>query len=107
MRGFSCRAVEIQGAGVNVILMPGGSGAINAGANGGIEGAHRQSGRLTRSAYAGRGLAVLVVDAGVNLASAVQFMAAMNRPVTVIATSRGTLRAARGIAGGAGPTHWC
>jgi hypothetical protein len=87
----------------SVILMPGGSGAINAGANGEIRGLTGNQLVRTRSAYAGRGLAVLVVDAGVNLASAVQFMAAIKRPVTVIATSRGTLRAARGIAGGARP----
>jgi hypothetical protein len=87
----------------SVILMPGGNGAINAGANGQIGGLSGNQLVRTRSAYAARGLAVLVVDAGVNLASAVQYMAAIKRPVTVIATSRGTIRAARGIAGGARP----
>jgi hypothetical protein len=87
----------------SVILMPGGSGAINAGANGEINGLGGNQLVRTRSAYARRGLAVLVVDAGVNLASAVQYMAAIKRPVTVIATSRGTLRAAEGIARGARP----
>jgi hypothetical protein len=87
----------------SVILMPGGNGAINAGANGEIRGLTGNQLVRTRSAYAGKGLAVLVVDAGVNLASAVQYMAAIKRPVTVIATSRGTIRAARGIAGGARP----
>ena len=57
----------------------------------------------TRSAYAAHGLAVLVVDADVNLASAVAYMAKIKRPVTVIGTSRGTLRAAEGIAHGARP----
>ena len=46
---------------------------------------------------------MLVVDAGTPLAAAVQYMAAIKRPVTVIATSRGTLRAAQGIASGARP----
>lgn len=87
----------------SVILMPGGSGAINAGANGQINGLNGNQLVRTRSAYASRGLAALVVDAGANLASAVQYMAAIKRPVTVIATSRGTLRAARGIAAGARP----
>jgi hypothetical protein len=87
----------------SVILMPGGNGAINAGANGEIKGLTGNQLVRTRSAYASRGLAVLVVDAGVNLASAVQYMAAIKRPVTVIATSRGTLRAARSIASGARP----
>jgi hypothetical protein len=87
----------------SVILMPGGSGAINAGANGEIRGLTGNQLVRTRSAYAARGLAVLVVDANVNLAGAVQYMAAIKRPVTVIATSRGTIRAARGIAAGARP----
>jgi hypothetical protein len=87
----------------SVILMPGGNGAINAGSNGEIRGLTGNQLVRTRSAYARRGLAVLVVDAGVNLATAVQYMAAIKRPVTVIATSRGTIRAARGIAGGARP----
>jgi hypothetical protein len=84
----------------SVILMPGGNGAINAGANGEINGLRGNQLVRTRSAYARRGLAVLVVDAGVNLASTVQYMAAIKKPVTVIATSRGTLRAAQG------PMHW-
>ena len=92
-----------KAAHASVILMPGGNGAINAGATGEIGGLTGNQLVRTRSAYATRGLAVLVVDAGVNLASAVQYMAAIKRPVTVIATSRGTLRAARGIAGGARP----
>lgn len=46
---------------------------------------------------------MLIVDAGTPLDGAVQYMAAIKRPVTVIATSRGTLRAAEGIASGARP----
>ena len=87
----------------SVILMPGGSGAINAGPNGSIGGTINNQLTRTRHAYAARGLAVLVVDAGTNLAAAVAYMAAIKRPVTVIATSRGTIRAAEGIARGARP----
>jgi len=46
---------------------------------------------------------VMITDASTDLASAVQYMAAIKRPVTVIGTSRGTLRAAEGIARGARP----
>src|SRR5512138_2083757 len=77
----------------SVILMPGGSGAINAGDHGEIRSLTGNQLVRTRQAYANRGLAVLVVDAGVNLAAAVQYMAAIKRPVTVVATSRGTIRA--------------
>jgi hypothetical protein len=87
----------------SVILMPGGSGAIAAGDHGDIHGLNFNQLVRTRQAYAARGLAVLVVDAGTPLDAAVQYMAAIKRPVTVIATSRGTLRAAEGIARGARP----
>jgi hypothetical protein len=99
------RAVLIRPASprASVILMPGGSGAINPGEHGEINGLKGNQLVRTRSAYAARGLAVLVVDAGTDLSSAVQYMAAIKRPVTVVATSRGTQRAAEGIARGARP----
>jgi hypothetical protein len=80
----------------SVILMPGGNGAINAGDHGDIHSLNFNQLVRTRTAYAARGLAVLVVDANTPLDAAVQYMAALKRPVTVIATSRGTLRAAEG-----------
>src|SRR5450631_2871003 len=99
------RAVLIRPKAVraSVILLPGGSGAIQAGDQGDIHGLLGNQLVRTRNAYAARGLAVLVADAGTNLKSAVDYMAAIKRPVTVIGTSRGTLRAAQGIAGGARP----
>jgi hypothetical protein len=87
----------------SVILLPGGDGAIRAGDNGEIQGLRGNQLVRTRHAYASRGLAVLVADAGTDLKSAVDYMAAIKRPVTVIGTSRGTLRAAEGIARGARP----
>jgi hypothetical protein len=87
----------------SVILLPGGDGAIRAGDSGDIQGLRGNQLVRTRHAYAARGLAVLVADAGTDLKSAVDYMAAIKRPVTVIGTSRGTLRAAEGIARGARP----
>jgi hypothetical protein len=87
----------------SVILMPGGDGAIRAGNAGDIHGLTGNQLVRTRNAYAARGLAVLVADASTDLKSAVDYMAAIKRPVTVIATSLGTIRAAEGIAGGARP----
>jgi hypothetical protein len=87
----------------SVILMPGGDGYIAAGPGGAIGKLKGNQLVRTRGAYRARGLAVLVVDAGVNLARAVDYMAAIKRPVTVIATSNGTLRAAHDIAQGAKP----
>jgi len=91
----------------SVILLPGGDGAIRAGNSGDIHGLLGNQLVRTRHAYAARGLAVLVADAGTDLKSAVDYMAAIKRPVTVIGTSRGTLRAAEGIARGARPDRWC
>jgi hypothetical protein len=87
----------------SVILLPGGDGAINVGENGDIGSLKFNQLVRTRHVYAERGLAVLVADTNTPLDGAVQFMAAIKRPVTVIATSRGTLRAAEGIARGARP----
>jgi hypothetical protein len=58
----------------------------------------------TRRAYAARGFAVLIPDININVAAAVNLMKKYG-PVTVVATSRGTLRAASGIAAGARPTR--
>jgi hypothetical protein len=87
----------------SVILMAGGDGNIRAGDHGDIHGMNGNQLVRTRHAYAARGLAVLVADAGTDLNSAVQYMGAIKRPVTVVATSLGTIRAARGIANGARP----
>jgi hypothetical protein len=87
----------------SVILMAGGDGNIRAGDHGDIHGMNGNQLVRTRHAYAARGLAVLIADAGTDLTSAVQYMAAIKRPVTVVATSLGTIRAARGIANGARP----
>jgi hypothetical protein len=99
------RAVLIKSGAprASVILMPGGDGSISPGEHGEINALRGNQLVRTRQAYASRGLAVLVVDAGTPLGAAVQYMAAIKRPVTVIATSRGTIRAAQGIAGGARP----
>lgn len=87
----------------SVILMPGGDGGLAVGPGGQIASLKNNQLVRTRAAYKAHGLAVLLVDAGVNLAAAVDYMAAIKRPVTVIGTSRGTLRAAQGIARGARP----
>ncbi|MGC2778757.1 MAG: alpha/beta hydrolase [Bradyrhizobium sp.] len=99
------RAALIRPAAVraSVILLPGGDGAINVGDHGDIHGLLGNQLVRTRKAYAARGLAVLVADYGTDLKAAVDYMAAIKRPVTVIGTSRGTLRAAEGIARGARP----
>lgn len=87
----------------SVILMPGGHGSIGASVDGEITQLKRNMLVRTRHDYVARGLAVLVLDADADLASAVAYMSRIRRPVTVIATSRGTVRAALGVAAGAKP----
>ncbi len=100
------RAVLIKPKGAprgSVILMPGGGGAIQPGENGEILRAHRKSIGSYTALLCSSWLAVLVVDAGTDLKFAVEYMAAIKKPVTVVATSMGTLRAAQGISRGARP----
>lgn len=87
----------------SVILVAGGDGHIAVGANGAIGRLAGNQLLRTRQAYVAKGLAVLAIDADADLAQAVDYMRTIKSPVTVIATSRGTLRAAQGIARGAKP----
>src|SRR5262245_37530972 len=86
-----------------IVLLAGGDGQIGVRSDGSIA---KQGNQLvrTRQAYAARGFAVLVPDANVNVAAAVKLMAKYG-PVTLVGTSRGTQRAARGIAVGARPAR--
>src|SRR6185312_13794307 len=87
----------------SLILMAGGNGRLNIGPGGTIGSLKGNQLVRTREAYVARGFAVLVPDAGVNVAAAVKYMAAIKRPVTLVGTSRGTQRAAEGLAAGARP----
>jgi hypothetical protein len=86
-----------------LILLAGGDGNIGVGADGAIAKEGNQLVR-TRMAYALRGFAVLVPDCCVDLAAAISYMGRYGG-VTVVGTSRGTQRAAHGIAAGARPAR--
>ena len=86
-----------------IILLAGGDGYIGVGPDGAISHPGNQLVR-TRLAYAGRGFEVLVPDCCVDLSAAVAYMQQYGR-VTVVATSLGTQRAARGVAAGARPAR--
>ena len=89
----------------SVILMAGGDGAIRAGDHGDIHGLHRQSAgpHTARLVCGSRASGACLSMEEADLSSAIQYMATIKRPVTVIATSLGTIRAAQGIARGARP----
>lgn len=87
----------------SVILVPAGDGRLEIDHDGAIHNMHDNLLVRTRTILANHGLAVLVVDPAVDLALAVDTMRRVEPPVTVVAASRGVLRAARGIAVGARP----
>lgn len=87
----------------SIILMPGGAGYIGATASGDITQLRGNQLVRSRMAYVRRGLAVLVLDASSSLAAGIAHMRRIKSPVTVVATSRGTLRAAYGLNEGARP----
>jgi hypothetical protein len=87
----------------SLILLAGNDGRLGIRANGSITRLAGNQLVRTRESYAARGFAVLVPDGGINLKAAVEYMAAIKRPVTLVGTSRGTQRAAVGIARGARP----
>jgi len=87
-----------------IILLAGGDGQLGIGSDGSIAKLKGNQLVRTRGAYAARGFAVLVPEGEVNLAAAVKFMRKYGA-VTLVGTSRGTQRAARGIASGARPAR--
>ncbi|MDI3470101.1 MAG: hypothetical protein OJF62_002164 [Pseudolabrys sp.] len=100
------RAVLIKPHGTtkgSLILMAGGNGRLDISAGGEIGSLKGNQLVRTRHAYAARGFAVLVPDATIDVATAVKYMRGIARPVTLAGTSRGTQRAAEGIAHGARP----
>jgi hypothetical protein len=86
-----------------LVLLAGGNGYIGVGPDGSIAHPGNQLVR-TREAYAARGFAVLVPDCCVDVAAAVDYMGKYGK-VTLVGTSRGTQRAAHGIAAGARPAR--
>jgi hypothetical protein len=87
----------------SLILMPGGAGAIGVTPDGRLTRSRGNSLVRTWEGFLKRNYALLIVDADTDLRAAVDYMAAVKRPVIVAGTSRGTLRAAEGIARGARP----
>ena len=86
----------------SLILLAGGNGEIGVETEGMTKYPGNQLVR-TRMNYAQKGFAVLVPDAGYNLSSLVEYMKNIQKPVTVVGTSRGTQRASIGISKGARP----
>jgi hypothetical protein len=78
----------------SVILIPGGDGVLGVQPDGSFSSLRGNQLVRTRKAYLAHGVATLTIDSGVNVGAAVAYMRGIARPVVVVATSRGSLRAA-------------
>lgn len=100
VRSILIRAPHPKGS---VILLTGGDGRLEVGSGARFGKAGDNILIRNRDAFVAQGYNVLLAEIGTNLSAAVDHMAAIKRPVIVIATSKGTQRAAEGIVGGAMP----
>jgi hypothetical protein len=87
----------------SIILLTGGDGMLKVTSDGRFSAGETNVLIRNRDAFAAPGFNVLLVDKGTNLAAAIEAMATLKRPVAVVATSSGTLRAAEGLVKGAKP----
>lgn len=87
----------------SIILFSGGEGVLRIAADGTFESGHNNQLVRTREAYAARGFAVLTLDLYTDRTAAFDYMAKLKRPVTLVATSRGTLRVAEALKSGVRP----
>ncbi|MFT4128565.1 alpha/beta hydrolase [Labrys sp. (in: a-proteobacteria)] len=87
----------------SLILLTGGDGRLEVGPNGQFRSGADNVLIRNRDTFAAKSYNVLLVDKGTNLATAVDTMAGLKRPVTLVATSAGTQRAAEGLLKGARP----
>lgn len=83
-----------------VILIPGSTGVLDIQPNGTVSNLARNLLVRTRADFAAHGVASLLIDRNVNIGSAVLYMSRIVRPVGLVGTSRGTLRAAGAIGAG-------
>ena len=87
----------------SIILIPGGDGVMGIDANGTFAALRGNQLVRTRQAYLRYDIATLTIDRDVNIAAAIAYMNKIATPVALVGTSRGTLRAASAISGGAKP----
>lgn len=100
VRSILIRAPHPKGS---VILLTGGDGRLEVGSGARFGKAGDNVLIRNRDAFVVHGYNVLLAEFGTNLSAAVDHMAAIKRPVIVIATSMGTHRAAQGLVAGAMP----
>jgi len=80
-----------------VILIPGGHGRLDIHADGSFSALRNNQLVRTRQAYLSHGVATLTIDAGTDIAAAVEYMRSVAPKVVIAGTSRGTLRAPNGL----------
>lgn len=95
--------MKAQAPKASLIILPGGEGIIGVTPDGRLSRAKGNSLVRTSEDFRRQGFSVLILEAETDLRLAVDYMRGFKRPVMVVGTSRGTLRAAQGLAKGARP----
>ncbi|AVA23684.1 alpha/beta hydrolase (plasmid) [Rhizobium sp. CB3060] len=85
----------------SILLLTGGDGRRNVSAGARFSDGATNALIHNRDAFRDKGFNVLLVEVGTNLNAATDFMAGLKRPVIIVATSKGTQRAAEGLRQGA------
>lgn len=86
-----------------IVLLAGGDGVLDISPDGEIRSLRGNQLIRTREDYVRAGYAVVVPDVKANTGAAVAALRQIVRPVAIVATSRGTVRAAQAIADGVNP----
>lgn len=87
----------------SLLLLAGGSQRLNVGADGAFTDQALSAIIRNRDAFAANGFNILLVDKETSLRKAVEYMADLKRPVTIVALSNATRRTAKALAQGAKP----
>ncbi|WP_234908134.1 alpha/beta hydrolase [Rhizobium rhizogenes] len=95
--------VQVQNPKGSLLLLAGGSQRLNVGTDGTFTDQALSAIIRNRDAFASSGFNILLVDKETSLSAAVDYMADLKRPVTIVATSNATRRTAKALVQGAKP----
>jgi hypothetical protein len=95
--------VRVENPKGSLLLLAGGSQRLNVGADGTFTDQALSAIIRNRDVFAAHGFNILLVDKETSLRKAVEYMASLKRPVTIVALSNATRRTAKAVAQGAKP----
>jgi hypothetical protein len=95
--------VRVENPRGSLLLLAGGSQRLNVGADAAFTDQALSAIIRNRDAFAANGFNILLVDKETSLRKAVEYMAGLKRPVTIVAISNASRRTAKALALGAKP----